>query len=269
MQKRIFSIATLATFVTLTNQALAQTQQETHAAAPLSGNITIASDYRFRGISQTFKQPTIQGGFDYAHSSGLYVGNWNSNVSGNSYQNGGSLEMDVYGGYKFSSIKDVTADIGFLYYYYPGASIATTNVKYNNGEIYLGGSYKWFSAKYSYGLTDFFGLKNSTAGVYAFSPLVQNGGSKGSGYLDLNANFEVMNKTTLTLHAGHQTVKNYGALNYSDYKIGIARDCGFATLGLAVVATDADKNLWKVTNGAGASKELGTATAVVSISKTF
>ncbi len=269
MQKRILSIAILSALTTFANHTAAQTQQETPATETTAGNLTIANDYRFRGISQTFKQPTIQGGFDYAHSSGLYVGNWNSNVSGNSYQNGGSLEMDLYGGYKFSPTKDVTADIGLLYYHYPNASIATTNVKYNNGEIYLGGSYKWFSAKYSYGLTDFFGLKDSTAGVYAFSPLVQNGGSKGSGYLDLNANFEVMNKTTLTLHAGHQTVKNYGALNYSDYKIGIARDVGFATLGLAVVATDADKNLWKVSNAAGESKELGTATVVVSVSKAF
>ncbi len=246
-----------------------ETSKETPATTPLSGNLTIASDYRFRGISQTFKQPTIQGGFDYAHSSGLYVGNWNSNVSGNSYQNGGSLEMDLYGGYKFSPIKDVTTDIGLLYYYYPSASIATTNVKYNNGEIYFGSSYKWFSAKYSYGLTDFFGLKDSTAAVYAFSALTLNGGSKGSGYLDLNANFEVMNKTTLTLHAGRQTVKNYGALNYTDYKIGITRDLGFATLGFAVITTNADKNLWKVANGAGTSKELGTTTAIISISKAF
>lgn len=78
-----------------------------------------------------------------------------------------------------------------------------------------------------------------------------------------------MDKTTLNLHAGHQTVKSYGALSYSDYKIGIARDFGFATIGLAVISTNADNNLWKVSNGAGETKELGKATAVLSLAKTF
>ena len=149
--------------------------------------MTVASDYRFRGISQTFKQPALQGGFDYAHSSGFYLGNWNSNVSGNQYNNGAGLEMDFYGGYKFEVMPDFTADVGLLYYYYPGAKIGNTGERYDNGEIYFAGAYKWFSAKYSYGLTDFFGLNNTTAAI-------PRGGSKGSGYLDLNATLKLPRK---------------------------------------------------------------------------
>lgn len=266
MKNLILSAALFAAFAA---SASAQT------AAPASphtftGNLAVATDYRFRGISQTFREPAVQGGFDYAHSSGFYIGNWNSNVSGNQYLNGAGLEMDLYAGYKFEPVKDFTADIGLLYYYYPGAKIGATGEKYNNGEIYVGGAYKWLSAKYSYGLTDFFGLNNNTAGVYAFTALPANGGSKGSGYLDLAANFEIADKTILTLHAGRQTVKGYGALNYSDYKVGIARDFGFATIGLAVIGTNADGNYWKVSNTSGTStKELGTTTAVLSLSKTF
>jgi uncharacterized protein (TIGR02001 family) len=265
MKKLILSAAIYAA------TAASASAQTAAPASPhtFTGNLTVATDYRFRGISQTFRQPTLQGGLDYAHSSGFYIGNWNSNVSGVQFANGGSLEMDVYGGYKFEPVKDLTADIGLLYYYYPGSSIGTTGVKYNNGEIYFGATYKWFSAKYSYGLTDFFGLKSSTAGVYAFSALPANGDSKGSGYLDLNANFEVADKTILTLHAGRQTVRHYGALDYNDYKVGVARDFGFATIGLAVVATDADKNYWKISNSAGKTKELGSSSAVLSLSKTF
>ena len=266
MKNLILCAAILSTFAT---SAVAQTAAP---ASPhsFSGNLTLASDYRFRGISQTFRLPTIQGGFDYSHSSGFYAGNWNSNVSGNLFQNGAGLEMDVYAGYKFEPIKDFTADIGVLYYYYPGASIGTTGVKYNNGEIYVGGSYKWFSAKYSYGLTDFFGLNARTAPGYAFTALPPNGNSKGSSYIDLNANFEVAENTTLTLHAGRQTVRHYGRLNYTDYKVGIARDFGFATVGLAVIGTNADKNYWRLANGAGTkTKYLGTSTAVLSVSKTF
>jgi uncharacterized protein (TIGR02001 family) len=157
---------------------------------------------------------------------------------------------------------DFTADIGLLYYYYPAAKVGSTGEKYNNGEVYFAGAYKWFSAKYSYGLTDFFGLNNTTAAI-------PRGNSKGSGYLDLNATFEVAEKTTLTLHAGRQWVRHYGEFNYNDYKIGVARDFGFATVGLAIVGTDADKNLYTVADGNGRTKRVGNTGAVLSISKTF
>ena len=144
---------------------------------------------------------------------------------------------------------------------YPGASIGGSGEKYNNGELYFGFGYRWFSVKYSYGLTDFFGLNARSGGA--------NGGSSGSGYLDLNANFEIADKTTLILHAGRQTVRHYGQLNYTDYKLGVARDLGFATLGLALIGTNAERAWYTVTDGAGNSKDIGGTTAVLSLSKTF
>ena len=57
-------------------------------------------EYRFRGIDQTFGKPALQGGFDYAHSSGVYLGNWNSNVESGAGFAGANLEMDFYGGWK-------------------------------------------------------------------------------------------------------------------------------------------------------------------------
>lgn len=250
---------TAAVFATFAAPAFAAEPASDHT---FTGNLTVASDYRFRGISQTFKQPTLQGGFDYAHSSGFYLGNWNSTVSGVQFTNGGGIEMDFYGGYKFEPVKDVTADIGVLYYFYPGASIGATGEKYNNTEIYFGGSYKWFSAKYSYNVSDFFGLNTRSGGA--------NGDSKGSGYLDLNATFEIAEKTNLGLHVGKQWVKNYGALNYTDYKVSLSRDFGFATLGAAIVGTDANRVAYpNVVNAAGKSKDVTDTTLVLSITKTF
>lgn len=257
MKKLILGTAIFAAFAS-SSIAFAEDAASPHS---FSGNLTIASDYRFRGISQTFGRPTLQGGFDYVHSSGFYAGNWNSNVSGVQYPGGAGLEMDFYTGYKFEPVKDVTADVGVLYYYYPGATIGTTGEKFDTTEIYFGASYKWFSAKYSYGVSDFYGLNNSTA-------FAAHGNSKGSRYLDLNANFEVAEKTTLTLHAGHQIVKHYDEFNYADYKIGVARDFGFATLGLAVISTNADEAFYTATNGTK-SKDLSKTTAVLSLSKTF
>ena len=52
----------------------------TTEAADISGNVSLATDYVYRGYSQTNEQPTIQGGFDVAGESGLYGGVWASNV---------------------------------------------------------------------------------------------------------------------------------------------------------------------------------------------
>lgn len=142
MKKKMLAAAILAACAA---GAFAQTAAPAAPAAPaatpdhtFTGNLTVATDYRFRGLSQTFKGPAIQGGFDYSHSSGFYLGNWNSNVSNTQYNNGAAIEMDFYGGYKWELVKGVNADVGLLYYYYPGAEIQGTTKKYNNGEIYFG-----------------------------------------------------------------------------------------------------------------------------------
>lgn len=246
MKKLILAFAVTGAFAGIAHAEDVATPEHSFSA-----NVTLATDYRFRGISQTFKEPTIQGGFDYAHSSGFYVGNWNSNVSDHSFTDG-SIEMDLYGGYKFAVTKDFTADIGALHYYYPGAQISGGK-KYNTTELYVAGTYKWFTLKYSNAVSDFFGAPDSD----------------GSDYLELNANFEVMDKTTLGFHVGHQNVKNVANADYTDYKISLSRDFGFATIGLAVVGTDADKSFYTASNSAGHFRELGDTTAVLSISKAF
>src|SRR5713226_777451 len=100
--------------------SVAATAQQA-APLPITGNITLASEYRFRGIDQTFGKPAIQGGLDYSHSSGIYLGNWNSNVSSGAGYPNGNIEMDLYGGYK-RAFGDFGADVGFIYYAYPGTS---------------------------------------------------------------------------------------------------------------------------------------------------
>src|SRR5690606_40648673 len=65
-----------------------------------SANVSLTNDYRFRGYTQTNMRPAIQGGFDYSHASGFYLGNWNSNVADEVF--GNNIEMDVYGGYSTS-----------------------------------------------------------------------------------------------------------------------------------------------------------------------
>jgi uncharacterized protein (TIGR02001 family) len=270
--------------------AAARAEGEAPAAAPapapaptasehsFTGNLGFVSDYRFRGISQTWKQPAIQGGFDYSHSSGLYAGTWASNVSGNSYNNGAGMEWDLYGGWKTAVAEGVTLDFGALAYLYPGAKLNAapgqpTSHRYDNVDVYAAVSAGAFSAKLSVAATDYFGLDSDTAGYAYFSALTPKGSSKGTSYLDLNYNADMGQGVTLGMHLGHLWVRKYGDLSYTDWKLSVTRelkDLGGLTLGLAVVGTDADKALYQAGDSAAArAKRLGDAGVVLSVSKTF
>ena len=86
------------------------------SAAEFSGNVTYATDYRFRGISQGDRSQAIQGGFDIELENGLYFGTWASNVAAWS---GGTIETDYYGGFAGDISDNASYDIGVLYYGYP------------------------------------------------------------------------------------------------------------------------------------------------------
>jgi uncharacterized protein (TIGR02001 family) len=240
----------------------AAAQSAAPAASPLTGNFTLTSDYRFRGLSQSFKLPAVQGGIDWAHASGFYLGNWNSSVSGNQYPNGASLEMDFYGGYKFALGQDTTLDLGGLYYYYPGAyfnGFSPDRPRFDHFELYVGATMGPLSGKLYYGLTDFFGLDATVGGR----------DSKGSMYLDLNYGTEILPKTTLGLHVGYQYVPNYSDLKYWDYKVAVTYDWSGWLLTAALVGTNADKALYFATDGNGKVKYIGESGLVLSIGKTF
>jgi len=242
----------------------------------LTGSVTLVSDYRFRGVSQTYKGPAVQGGFDYSHSSGLYLGNWNSNVAGQVYSGGAGIEMDIYGGYK-RSFGGFGFDVGFLYYHYPKAEFQSTGDEdqgFDNQEIYLGSSWKWFSLKYSLVVSEYFGLGATqvNGGYWANqndgSLLPDRGGSKNSSYLDLTASMPAGEKFTIGIHVGRLNVKNYGALDYTDWKLGVTYSVKRWLLAASYVATDASRD-WYYTGGSKGNKDTGTASAVVSIGRTF
>jgi len=116
------------------------------ALAEISANVTLASDYVFRGVSQTDNQFAIQGGFDWSHSSGIYLGTWASNVDSQFF--GGAtdpqIELDLYGGFAREMENGFGYDIGYLRYQYPGGG------DFNTNEIYGVISYKGLSGSVNY-----------------------------------------------------------------------------------------------------------------------
>jgi len=118
MKKSLIALALVGAFAA---PVIAEEPASPHT---LTANVTLATDYVFRGISQTAHEPTIQGGFDYSHASGFYVGTWASNVNWVGTKENTSMEWDLYGGYRGSFASDFTYDVGALKYYYTGNNVA-------------------------------------------------------------------------------------------------------------------------------------------------
>ena len=228
---------------------------ETPVASPFTANVTLVNDYRYRGISQSAGKPAIQGGFDYAHESGFYIGNWNSSISW--VQDMGAVtapvEMDFYAGYKKEVLPGLTGDIGVLQYYYPMTSPITNGamVSPNTTEVYIGGAYEFLTFKYSYSLTNLFGTANSS----------------GSSYLDLGANYDTgWYGVTLNGHVGYQAVNRNSFYTYVDWKLGATKDLGngFA-VSAAYIGTNANTGAYVSNVGSSNSKGTG----IIALTKTF
>jgi len=225
----------------------------TAAMAQVSYNIGAVSDYRVRGIAQTASQPSIQGGVDYAHSSGFYVGAWAaSNIKWIKDFNGaskGDYEVDLYGGYK-GELKSagLNYDVGFITYQYPGNDSGETGTTgaglFSNAstkEVYAAVTYGVATLKYNQSLGDFLGNLNSN----------------GSRYWDLSATFDLGGGYTLVPHVGHQSIPNQSsvtktgnAADYSDAALTLNKDFGGGITGLlSYQTTDAEQNFYTDANG--------------------
>ena len=83
--------------------------------AAVSANVSFASDYIWRGMTQT-DGPAISGGFDFAAENGFYAGIWGSNVNFN--DEGTGSELDYYFGYSFD-LNALSVDLGYVAFDYP------------------------------------------------------------------------------------------------------------------------------------------------------
>ncbi|HEY0293881.1 MAG TPA: TorF family putative porin [Bordetella sp.] len=219
----------------------------------LTANLTLASEYRYRGLMQTAGNPAIQGGFDFSHASGFYLGNWNSNISWLSDGNGkvsAPIEMDFYGGYKGKITDDVPFDLGVLRYQYPG-DYPSGVVSPDTTELYAGTGYGPVTFKYSYAPTNLFGFDHSQHSQYA----------------DLTANFDTgVWGLTVNTHVGYQYVRNVDHGSYWDWKLGLTKDFGQGwSASVAYIDTNADRTVY--TNPQG--RYIGRATGLASVTKTF
>ena len=217
-------------------------------ASPITYNIGVVSDYRYRGISQSKMKPALQGGIDYANGP-IYVGTWASTISwvkdamvasnrnnaGNEDyvpvdEKGAPVEWDLYGGTKGDIIKDTLSyDVGVLAYVYLGQEFHKIGLSNpDTGEVYGALTYGVFTGKVSISATPLFGVPKS----------------KGSQYYDLSANFDLGSGFTLTPDVAYQaitgSVAKAAGLSYGAYSLTLGKDFGKGiSASLQIVATDA------------------------------
>jgi len=234
-----------------------------------TSNVGLVSDYLYRGISQTGGKPAIQGGFDYAHSSGFYIGAWGSSISWISDSATGSnagLELDTYLGFKKSFATDFSYDVGFLRYNYPGkyGTLTAPYAKPDTNEIYGLIGWKWITLKYSNSLGDTFGVSDAS----------------GTSYIDLSASYTIEGTgVTLGAHYGEQKYKGSSAdslaaggldPSYTDYKVSVSKDFSGYVVGLAYSDTDVKEGGYYTWPSAdGSTTDWGRSTAVLSVTHSF
>lgn len=165
------------------------------AQAGTTGNIAATSNYIWRGVTQTGDSAAVQGGVDYAHDSGFYVGGWTSNVSG-------GYELDLYAGYSMDA-GPVGLDFGAITYEYP---VADDYFR----ELYFNGTWNVMN----FGVAYTFGSKDNTSAEF----------SDGDIYAYVGAGFEVAKGLELSGTIGSYNFDNTGGEDYVHFQVAMSKD---------------------------------------------
>lgn len=193
-----------------------------------NANLAWVSDYVFRGMTQSWGAPALQGGADLALADGLVVGTWASSISRDSYP-GAALELDLHADYGGALGADGAWRAGLYAYLYPHGNLDRAGLparRFDTLEANASLSWRWLTLKYSQALTDYFGIDTEQG---------YRGDSKGSRYLQLDAAVPIHTRWSLALHAGHTRISTRlaaplpsGATNpdYSDF--GVTLRCQLA-----------------------------------------
>jgi uncharacterized protein (TIGR02001 family) len=167
-------------------------------APAVTFNVGVASDYVFRGVSQTDEGAQVFGGADLT-SGVFYAGVWASNVD---FGDDTKAEIDGYAGFK-PTVGDISLDLGAIYYGYVDAPSGSD---YGYWEVKAAGSAP-------------VGPLTLGAGFY-YSPDFF-GGTGGALYSELNGSGSPADKWTISGAIGHQSFEDFSALDYTTWNLGV------------------------------------------------
>ncbi len=129
MVKSLISLAVLGTLATPSVFAAEEAKEESNWS--LTTNMGFVSDYRARGVSQTWRRAAVQGGLDLTHSSGFYLGAFGSNVTPHTYPHA-NVELDLYACYngEVAAVECLGYTACLIGYFYPGGSWEEIHILY-------------------------------------------------------------------------------------------------------------------------------------------
>ena len=217
----------------------------------VNGGATVVSDYRFRGISQTDRDFAVQGNVMFSHSTGFYAGVWGSTID-DYVAYGSDQEIDLIGGYKHS-FGGTTLDVGFIYYYYPGAE-KFVSVDTDFFEPYI-------AVSHTFGPVT---AKGTVAYAPKQSALDYGFGKEDSLYVAADLSAAIPNTGfTVSGHVGRSFEESYITFGekYTDWNLGVSYTTGPLTLGVQYV--DTNKNFF------GSTKNVSKGGVVGSVGVSF
>lgn len=198
-------------------------------------NLGLYSEYIFRGTALS-DGPAIQGGADYGHSSGFYLGTWFSNIDkeftghGDGLSGGNKSEIDFYAGWAKTFENGFGLNLLANYYYYPDREDSFSYDGSGDGnkqdtlEVSAGLTYKWFTYTFYYIPTDYYGAAASGT---------KDGtdDTDGATYNELKFNYTLpIGDLNLLAKIGYQHTPNLLG-SYSDVAIGLSRNFSIPSAG--------------------------------------
>jgi uncharacterized protein (TIGR02001 family) len=208
--------------------------------SPWIADLDVYTNYVARGLSYSRDRYSLQGHVEYDSPIGWYSGVFLMHSV--EIINKQSIEIDPYAGYLLK-LNDWTIDTGAFSWLYPRGRLDGSDKRYNTLEGTLDVTYKIAGVKLWYDLLDNWGLDSSSAAPdYRLTP---NGSSRGSLYVDGHVNLPLPCGFTLRLHLGHQSIRNYGELDWVDWLAGVEKTLGHhLTVGGVYTDTNANPALW-------------------------
>ncbi len=184
------------------------------AGGEVALNAALKSDYRFRGVSRSNNDIAVQGGIDWFHDSGVYVGAFGSSVSD---FRGSDVETNFYAGYSTES-NGIIYDLGVTTYVFPGGTSATFIETYG-----------------SIGVD--FGLLTSAVGV-SYMPSQSNNGDQDNIYFFTDTRATVPDTPfSIDLHLGYED--GFFGNNKWDWRLGTS--VGFEQIELGIEYVDTNQ----------------------------
>lgn len=205
--------------------AAGASEEDAAAQSPWSVNATLASDYRFRGQSQTDHRAAVQGGIDYAHSSGLFAGLWASTIKFNDAQNS-PAEVDFTGGYAHAFSETTQASLAAAYYWYPDSEPADYDFFEIIGTVSHELAGATLSGEWTYSF-DYSGSTGASTGI--------------TGGIELPVPVGDTDWLSASAHIGYQWVAdnaNYGVPDWLFYDIGATASWRIFALDVRYTGTD-------------------------------